>query len=375
MVAMSGGVDSSVAAWQMAEAGHPLVGLFMRNGIELAAEDVGKKSCCSSSDARDARMVAAALDIPFQAVDLAGEFGRLIDHFVAEYGRGRTPNPCALCNRDLKLGRLIALADELGAAGVVTGHYAQLDVRDGRVHVHRGVDAQKDQSYQLFCVREEDLARTVLPLGRWTKDQVRFQAERAGLRTHSKRDSQEICFVPSDDYRKLLAQRGTPLHPGEIVDTSGRVLATHQGTEHFTIGQRRGIGIGGGDPLYVVALLPTEGRVVVGSREECGVDSMVVEQLNWIGVEVPASGELQCLVQHRYHCQPVPVTVHVRGERADVVFGARELSVSPGQGAAFYQGDRLIGGGWIRSTDRSASPAAMTQAASPTLGGESSVQP
>ncbi len=353
VVAMSGGVDSSVAAWMLAREGHDLVGLFMRNGVELTEEEAGKKSCCSSTDARDARMVADGLGISFQAVDLSTEFGSLINHFVAEYGRGRTPNPWALCNRDLKLGRLLAMADELGAAGVATGHYARLQVNEGRVEVRRGVDDTKDQSYQLFCVREEDLARTVLPLGDLTKPEVRRLAEEAGLRTHHKRDSQEICFVPSDDYRLLLEQRGTPLHAGEIVDTTDRILGTHKGTEHFTIGQRRGIGVGGGEPLYVVQVEPETGRVVVGTRDECGTDSMVVESLNWIGFEPPAGG-FDCLVQHRYHCTPAPCRVELDGERAEVRFSVPEISVSPGQGAAFYQDDRLLGGGWIRSAVRSA---------------------
>jgi tRNA-specific 2-thiouridylase len=353
VVAMSGGVDSSVAAWMLAREGHDLVGLFMRNGVELTEEEAGKKSCCSSTDARDARMVADDLGISFQAVDLSTEFGSLINHFVAEYGRGRTPNPCALCNRDLKLGRLLALADDLGAVGVATGHYARLQVNEGRVEVRRGVDDTKDQSYQLFCVREEDLARTVLPLGDLTKPEVRRLAEEAGLRTHHKRDSQEICFVPSNDYRLLLEQRGTPLHPGELVDTADRILGYHKGTEHFTIGQRRGIGVGGGEPLYVVEVEPESGRVVVGTRGECGSESMVVESLNWIGFDPPASG-FECLVQHRYHCTPAPCRVELDGDRAEVRFNEPEVSVSPGQGAAFYHADRLLGGGWIRSTVRSA---------------------
>jgi tRNA-specific 2-thiouridylase len=353
VVAMSGGVDSSVAAWMLAREGHDLVGLFMRNGVELTEEEAGKKSCCSSTDARDARMVADDLGISFQAVDLSTEFGSLINHFVDEYGRGRTPNPCALCNRDLKLGRLLALADELGAVGVATGHYARLQVNEGRVEVRRGVDDAKDQSYQLFCVREEDLARTVLPLGDLTKPEVRRLAEEAGLRTHHKRDSQEICFVPSNDYRLLLEQRGTPLHPGELVDTADRILGYHKGTEHFTIGQRRGIGVGGGEPLYVVEVEPESGRVVVGTRGECGSESMVVESLNWIGFDPPASG-FECLVQHRYHCTPAPCRVELDGDRAEVRFNEPEVSVSPGQGAAFYHADRLLGGGWIRSTVRSA---------------------
>lgn len=351
VVAMSGGVDSSVAAWMLREAGHELVGLFMRNGVDLSEGEAAKKSCCSVGDARDARMVAAGLDIPFQAVDLGREFGGLIDWFVAEYGRGRTPNPCAVCNRDLKMGRLMELADELGAAGVATGHYAQLSIEDGRVAVRRGVDQHKDQSYQLLAVSEEHLARTVLPLGALDKPRVRELASQAGLRTSAKADSQEICFVPQNDYRKLLEERGVDLHPGRIVDTFGNDLGEHVGTEHFTIGQRRGIRIPSEQALYVVELLPEEGVVVVGSREECRADSMIVDDLNWIGFD-PPSGGFRCGVQHRYHHADTPAEVRLEDGQARVHFLEPEHAVTPGQGAAFYDGDRLLGGGWISQVER-----------------------
>ena len=204
LVAMSGGVDSSVAAWMLAQAGHPLVGLFMRNGVHVEASQSHKKSCCSVSDARDARMVAGALGIPFQAVDLADEFRDIIRYFIADYAAGRTPNPCALCNRDLKFGRLLQFADELGCAGVATGHYARIDIEAGRVALRRGVDRSKDQSYQMFSVPEAQLARARLPLGALQKSKVRELAAHVGLKTAAKADSQEICFVPSNDYRKLL---------------------------------------------------------------------------------------------------------------------------------------------------------------------------
>ena len=352
VVAMSGGVDSSVVAWMLAQAGHPLVGLFMRNGVKVAAHEAHKKSCCSLSDARDARMVAASLEVPFQAVDLGEEFGDIIDYFISEYGRGRTPNPCAVCNRDLKMGRLLDFADELGCAGVATGHYARIDIEDGRVRLRRGVDSTKDQSYQLFAVAEEHLARTVLPLGAMRKTEVRAVAEKAGLRTSAKRDSQEVCFVPSNDYRNLLAERGAPLHPGNIVDTAGKVVGEHAGTEHFTIGQRRGHGVVTGVPMYVVETLPEEGVVVVGTKDECRARRLVVDDLNWIGFDVPADGVLRCEVQYRYHCVPAPATVRVTGDEAVVEFDEPQLAVAPGQGAAFYRGDLALGGGWIRSTTR-----------------------
>jgi tRNA-specific 2-thiouridylase len=350
VVAMSGGVDSSVAAWLLAREGYDLVGLFMRNGVHVEEAEVRKKSCCSVGDARDARMVAAGLGIPFQAVDLADEFGGIIRYFVAEYTAGRTPNPCAVCNRDLKFGRLFDFAAELGAEYVATGHYARVEHEDGRPRVLRGLDRDKDQSYQLFCVREENLARTLLPLGGMRKSAVRALAGEAGIRTAEKPDSQEICFVPSNDYRVLLEQRGVELHPGELVDTAGKVLGRHAGTEHFTIGQRRGLGVAAGVPLYVVAVQPERGTVVLGSAEECGSRALVATGLNWIGFD-PPSEPFRAEVQVRYRHLAVPATVELARGEARVVFDVPEAAVAPGQGAALYHGERLLGGGWIARTD------------------------
>ena len=350
VVAMSGGVDSSVAAWLLRREGREVIGLFMRNGVHVAEEEAHKKSCCSVGDARDARMVAAHLGVPFQAVDLKAEFGAIIRYFLAEYSRGRTPNPCAVCNRDLKFHRLLAFARELGAEFVATGHYARLERHDGRVHLLRGRDRDKDQSYQLFPVAEADLACTLLPLGELRKSEVRGLALEAGLRTAKKPDSQEICFVPSNDYRKLLEQEGVELHPGELRDTSGRVLGAHPGTEHFTIGQRRGLGVAAGHPLYVVEIRPETGTVVLGTEQECACRSLVAEEMNWIGFDPPAGAPFRADVQVRYRHEPAPAWVALDGRLAEITFDRPEVAVAPGQGAALYHGERLIGGGWIRST-------------------------
>jgi tRNA-specific 2-thiouridylase len=353
VVAMSGGVDSSVAAWLLARAGHELVGLFMRTGVHVEEAEAHKKSCCSVGDARDARMVAASLGIPFQAVDLKDEFGAIIRYFLAEYSAGRTPNPCAVCNRDLKFGKLFAFADELGAGYVATGHYARIerDAPGGRPHVLRGLDRDKDQSYQLFCVREANLARTLLPLGGMRKSAVRGLASEAGIRTAEKPDSQEICFVPGNDYRALLDQHGVERHPGRLVDTGGTELGRHAGTEHFTIGQRRGLGIATGTPLYVVDIVTATGTVVVGTAEECGSGALVARELNWIGFDPPAE-PFRAEVQVRHRHAAVPATVELADGAARVVFDAPEVAVAPGQGAALYHGERLLGGGWIASTER-----------------------
>jgi tRNA-uridine 2-sulfurtransferase len=353
VVAMSGGVDSSVAAHLLKAEGHNLIGMFMRNGVKVEASEVPKKSCCSSTDARDARMVSAKLGIPFQAVDLGAEFGNLIDFFVAEYGRGRTPNPCALCNRDLKFGRLLEFADQLGFDAVATGHYARLDLENGRPIVRRGVDHNKDQSYQLFSVAEKDLARTRLPLGALEKPEVRALAGEVGLKTAKKPDSQEICFVPSGDYRKLLEQEGATLHPGHFVDRRGQKLGTHEGTEHFTIGQRRGHGIGGGTPLFVTALRPSVGEVELGTREECFSQALIADSANWIGFDPPpVGGSFRALAQVRYHHKAAACTIEIQPEgRVRMIFDEPQAAVAPGQGAAVYDGDRLLGGGWILSTE------------------------
>lgn len=347
VVAMSGGVDSSVAAYLTLREGTDAVGLFMRNGVEVPEEAAAKKSCCSVGDARDARMVAAALGIPFQAVDLKAEFADIIRYFIDEYRQGRTPNPCAVCNRDLKFDRLLRFADELGAEAVVTGHYARLAVEDGRVRLRRGVDRSKDQSYQLFCVAEENLLRTRLPLGELEKSRVREIAEEAGLRTARKADSQEICFVPGNDYRRLLREKGVEFHAGDLVDTAGRKLGTHEGTENFTIGQRRGHGIGGGQPLYVVDLIPETGTVVLGSKDECCYEEARVRELNFIGFDPTPGVAFEAEVQVRYHHRAAPAEVCWDGETATIRFVEPQLAVAPGQGAALYRDDLLIGGGWI----------------------------
>ena len=371
---MSGGVDSSVAAWMLLEAGHDLVGLFMRNGVRTSAADSHKKSCCSVSDARDARMVAAALGIPFQAVDLGPEFGSIIEYFIDEYSKGRTPNPCAVCNRDLKFDRLIAFARELGADSIATGHYARIAKVDGRVHVKRGIDRSKDQSYQLFCVSEDNLRFAELPLGGMQKDEVRRLAGAAGLRTAAKPDSQEICFVPENDYRKLLEQHEVALHPGELVDSGGRVLGSHPGTEHFTIGQRRGLGVAAGHPLYVIDIVPETGTVVLGGADECQSTWLELDQLNLIGFDAPATGTFRAEVQVRYHHTAAPASIELgsngRG-RARVVFDEPQTAVAPGQGAALYRDERLLGGGWIVHAERRTRDAQEARGNSETTSGYS----
>lgn len=355
VVAMSGGVDSSVAAALLVEAGHDVVGVYMRQGRppEAAAEPPrpGHQGCCGVADALDARRVADRLGIPLYALDLTPEFGRIIDYFAGEYGRGRTPNPCVRCNSWLKFGRLFDHADAIGASHVATGHYARLeDAPDGIPALLRGRDAARDQSYVLFDVRRDRLARMLLPVGDLPKAEVRERARTLGLATADKPDSQEICFVAPGGHAALVARRLGGSRAGDIVDTAGTVLGRHDGIEHFTVGQRQGLGVATGRPLHVIAIEADTCRVVVGPRETVPEEHLTAADATWL---VPEPTEpFECLVQCRAQRGPAPavVTPLGRGRFAARFTGGPDASpgpISPGQPAVCYRGDRLLGGGWI----------------------------
>ncbi|MFM7159389.1 MAG: tRNA 2-thiouridine(34) synthase MnmA [Planctomycetaceae bacterium] len=373
VLAMSGGVDSSAAAVLLKEQGHEVIGLFMRSGAsEEQACAVGSESllpvvpaaphrqgCCSASDAADARRVADQLDIPFHALNFRDAFGRIKDYFADEYLAGRTPNPCVMCNNWLKFGKLWEFARQIGAEQIASGHYARTEVwpdaagegpfapAAGGVVLRRGLDPDKDQSYVLFGIAPEILPRVLFPVGGHTKSQIRELAGRAGLRVASKPDSQEICFVPDQDYAGFLRRyRGELDTAGELVDTQGRVVGHHGGYEQFTIGQRRGLKVAFGEPRYVVAVDAASHRVVVGTRAELACPGLVADRINWL-VTLPAN-RFECLAQVRYNHDPVPATVQVlAADRAQVEFTEPEFGVAPGQAVVFYQGDRVLGGGWI----------------------------
>jgi tRNA-specific 2-thiouridylase len=342
LVAMSGGVDSSVAALLLRDAGCEVVGVFMRNGV--AAEGEGaSRSCCSASDSRDAARVAARLGVPFYAVDYAAEFGAIVDHFVAEYRRGRTPNPCVLCNRDLKFGRVLELADGVGAAEVATGHYARQI--DGRLF--RARDPDKDQSYYLFGIEREALPRVRFPLGELTKAEVRALAREAGLATADKPDSMEICFVTSGDYRDVVRERGGAGKSGAFVDPDGRVLGTHGGVGLFTVGQRRGLPALG-EPRFVQAIRPDSGDVVLARRAELAARTALVRGVNWL-VDPPHRG-VGCGIKIRARAAPIPGRVDLEPADPSVVrvrFDEDAFAVTPGQAAVFYDGDLVLGGGFL----------------------------
>ncbi|MEE2973054.1 MAG: tRNA 2-thiouridine(34) synthase MnmA [Planctomycetota bacterium] len=368
LVAMSGGVDSSVAAALLKEAGHEVVGVFMRLGspgesldelipgdaCEVGRVRIGKQGCCSVGDAEDARLVAARLDVPFYVVNFKQEFGRIIDHFVAEYDAGRTPNPCVRCNDWLKFGRLHEYARQIGATHVASGHYARVeaDGQSGDRRLLRGVDHGKDQSYVLFGTPRDRLGEMILPIGGYPKAEVRAMAEARDLPVFDKPDSQEICFVPNDDYAGLVARRSsTGVVPGTILDRDGRSIGEHPGHQHFTIGQRRRIGMAFGRPIYVVEKDPVANTITVGDRHDLMAEGCLASQTNWL-VEPPVEPR-RCLVRIRYNADPVEATVVMAGEdRLEVRFDAPQSAVAPGQAVVCYEDELVLGGGWIDASLR-----------------------
>lgn len=312
LVAMSGGVDSSVTGAMLKRDGHDIVGLFMRNGVTAGSKaKSNKQGCCSLEDSNDARFVASQLGARFYVLNFAEDFDRIISYFVDEYKRGRTPNPCAVCNTDLKFGKLLDYARTVGADKVATGHYARTEHRDGRWRLLRGVDRSKDQSYYLFGLTQEQLSRALFPLGGLTKAQVRALASEFELKTRDKPESMEICFVPEGDYRTVVAKHDPEaLRPGRVVSTIGEVLGEHGGIAGFTIGQRRGLGIAAPKALYVVRLEPETSTVVVGDERDLEIDEMTVSNLNWISTEPLAPSEhLRAMVKVRYRHEGAPATL------------------------------------------------------------------
>jgi len=348
VLAMSGGVDSSVAAHLLKEQGHEVIGLFMRTGSHGDREDRRAKTCCSATDALDARQVADRLDIPFYALDFEPDFARIIDQFAAEYAAGRTPNPCVMCNIWLKFGKLWGYGKQVGADFVATGHYARITLDDERQHrIARGIDNGKDQSYVLFGLRRELLPHVLLPVGGYTKAEIRKIARDQDLPVHDKPDSQEICFVPDDDYLQFLrAKRPGHDTTGAIVDEDGTFLADHSGIEGFTIGQRRGLGIAVGEPRYVVQIEPTTRTVTVGQRSSLDRPGLIASKFNWQVAE--PLGPTGCRAQIRAKHQAVAATVTpLEPGQVRVEFATSQPAVTPGQVVTLYGEDLVLGGGWI----------------------------
>ena len=376
LLAMSGGVDSSTAAHLLLQDGHEVIGAFMRHGeqaVEVCSVDGTvesspllpifqqrkdhKQGCCSASDAEDARKVADRLDIPFYALNLEEEFRDIIDYFVDEYSHGRTPNPCVMCNNHLKLGKLFEYADSIDAQYVATGHYARLQPNpndpDGEPELRTGVDQGKDQSYVLFGVQRSYLKRMLLPVGGFEKPEIREIAGSLGLRVADKKDSQEICFVTSGKHAEFVRQRrGDLSKAGKIVTTEGSVLTDHPGIEGFTIGQRKGMGLGGlKEPYFVVEIRPETNEVVVGTKDQLGKSELFANRLNWL--VAPDDEPFRCLAQIRYNSRATPATATIESNgQLKVVFDQPVNGIAPGQAVVCYQedpilGNRVLGGGWI----------------------------
>lgn len=355
VVAMSGGVDSSVAAALLAEQGHEVVGLSM----QLYDQREGQASfgsCCSLDDLHDARRVAHAIGIPHYILNFEREFDeQVISNFVREYAAGRTPIPCARCNSDLKFATLAERARGLGADVVATGHYARTerDAATGKVLLKRGLDPAKDQAYFLFSLTQAQLAQALFPVGGVSKTVVREYARRYNLPVAEKRDSQEICFVPDDDYASFVARRApAAATPGTIVDEEGRTVGTHDGIHRFTVGQRKGLGLASspdGAPRYVLALRPADHQVVVGPREALERTTLTASEVNWILGRPDAPLRVTAQIRHRHHAAPARVRAIDDGStsRAEVVFDEPQRAITPGQAVVFYDGDVVLGGGWI----------------------------
>jgi len=352
VLAMSGGVDSSVAAVLLKEQGFDVVGLFMRTGAHSGEADARadhKKGCCSAIDAADARRVADKLDIPFYALDFEREFDQVIDYFADEYLAGRTPNPCVVCNNWLKFGKLWAFGRQLDADFIATGHYARIETgADGRAELHRAVDPDKDQSYVLHGIERSILPHLLFPIGAYRKHEIRALARRSNLPVAEKPDSVEICFVPDGDHAGLIRRRRPQLATaGAVVDSHGTVLGEHDGYERFTIGQRKGLGIAADRKRYVLDIVPETRTVVLGDKEDLLATGLDASRVNWL-INSSLTQRLACSAKIRYRHPGAPAqVVALPGGGARVEFTEPQSAVTPGQAVAFYLGDRVLGGGWI----------------------------
>ncbi len=348
VVAMSGGVDSSVAAALLAEQGHDVIGLSMPLYDQRGGESFGR--CCTLDDLYDARRVATSIGIPHYILNFEQQFEEtVISNFVREYASGRTPIPCAHCNSDLKFSTLLDRARGFGAEHVATGHYARVE-RDpsGRWLLKRSRDGEKDQSYFLFSLTQEQLARAAFPVGELTKPRVREEARRLGLNVAEKPDSQEICFVPDGDYASFVARKNPDVaRSGPIVDEQGQKLGEHGGVHRFTIGQRKGLGVAAPAPLYVLKLEPDTSTVVVGRREALDRTTLTASSVNWISCDAPVKWmRVESQIRHRH--QPAGARVRALADgRAELEFDRPQAAITPGQAVVFYQADVVVGGGWI----------------------------
>ena len=348
VVAMSGGVDSSVAAALLKQQGYDVVGMMLRLWSEPGKEDSNR--CCTPDSMAQARRVAAKLDIPFYVVDAKNVFREtVVQYFLDGYARGETPNPCLLCNRQIRWTFLLDHALALGADFMATGHYARTQkAESGKVKLLRAVDETKDQSYVLHVLAQEKLQRALFPVGDYPKAEIRQIAESFGLPTASRADSQDLCFLAGDDYRNFLARNAPQiLQPGDIVTREGRVVGRHNGLANYTIGQRKGLGVASPVPLYVLGKDAAQNAVIVGAEDELGTRELIVKDVNWLSGDAP-SALLRAMVKIRYTARAVPAEVTpLNGGQASVRFDAPARDVTAGQAAVFYVREEVLGGGII----------------------------
>jgi tRNA-specific 2-thiouridylase len=349
VVAMSGGVDSSVAAALLKEQGYEVIGMMMRLWSEPGKEESNR--CCTPDSMAQARRVAAKLDIPFYVVDAKDVFREtVVEYFLEGYARGETPNPCLICNRKIRWTFLLDHALALGAECMATGHYVRIQkAEDGRMNLLRAVDKSKDQSYVLHVLTQERLEHALFPVGDYPKPEIRQIAEKYGLPTATRKDSQDLCFLAGEDYRNFLQRNAAQmLQPGEIITRDGRVIGEHNGLPNYTIGQRKGLGIASPVPLYVLGKDAATNQVIVGTQEELGSSELTARDVNWVSGEVPAES-FRAEVKIRYTAKEASawVTPLNNGDQAQVRFDAPQRDITAGQAAVFYQGDLLIGGGII----------------------------
>ncbi|MCP4309064.1 MAG: tRNA 2-thiouridine(34) synthase MnmA [bacterium] len=351
LVAMSGGVDSSVAAALMQDEGYDVIGVTLKQW-ESENGEMPLAGCCTVSDSEDARRVAAQLEVPYYVLDYVDEFTeKVVDHFGEMYAAGKTPNPCIECNRRVRFSVLLERTAALGCDVLVTGHHARIRKDASGYHLIRAVDGSKDQSYVLHMLRQRDLAKVRLPVGEMTKIKVREYATKLGLRTADKPDSQDLCFVGDGSYRDFIRSRfPEAARPGPLVMSDGTHLAEHQGMVDFTIGQRRGLGVALGDRRYVVDIKPETSTVVLGTREELLATGCRVEDVSFIADGPPQ--ERAIAVKIRYRSEPVPASLDNDGDGWHVLFEKPQLAVAPGQAAVFYAGDEVLGGGTISEAIR-----------------------
>ena len=352
MIAMSGGVDSSVAAAILKEKGYDVIGGTMHIFPDYEEATDREDHCCSYSAVRDAKRVAQKLDIPHFVFNLQDEFQeKVIDYFVEEYSLARTPNPCVMCNREIKFSALLKKARELGCDYIASGHYAKIEKENGRYLLRKGKDENKDQTYMLYVLDQEQLSRTLFPLSGFTKKEIREKAKELGFSVHNKAESQEICFVPDDDYVRFLDTNYPEISkPGPILDSDGNKVGTHDGVSHYTIGQRRGLGIALGYPVYVTELDHEKNAIIVGKDDSVFSEGLIAEDINIIPFD-SLDGRMEVEAQIRYNSSSVKAVIEqIEEDKIKVEFENAQRAVTPGQSVVFYLGDLVLGGGIIKKS-------------------------